>query len=335
MNILITGGTVFIGSNLARRCIELGHQVSILGQANNDWEARRAKELEGLGANVIIGSVLDVPLLRSATEAQTAVIHLAAAQHESDVDDSYFREINVGGTTNLLEASIAAGVCRFIHGSTIGVYGTAHKGALTEESPLKPENIYGITKLEGERVASQYRDRLSLTIVRISETYGPEDTRLLPMFRLVAKGWFPLIGASNNKHQPIFVGDLVTALAALLDNDRAAGETIVLAGPAPVSTREMVNTVEAALGGHAHRVSVPMVPMNAIAFAFEKIMPPLHVKPPLTRRRLDFYRKNFWFDTSKAVALLGTPPATDFAAGVRETLRWYLANGLLSLPPIA
>ena len=100
MNILITGATGFIGSNLARRCVELGHSVSAFGQDNSDWEARRAQELERLGARVIIGSVLDVPLVRSVAEGQTAVFHLAAAQHESDVDDNYYRDINVGGTRN-------------------------------------------------------------------------------------------------------------------------------------------------------------------------------------------------------------------------------------------
>ena len=335
MDILITGGTGFIGSNVARRFAELGHNVSILGLANNDWEARRAKELEGLGVKVILGSVLDMPIIRSATKAQTAVIHLAAAQHESDVDDSYYRDINVGGTRNVLEASVEAGVRQFIHGSTIGVYGTAQKGALAEDSPVKPENIYGITKLEGERVASEYRDRLSLTIVRISETYGPEDTRLLPMFRYVAKGWFPLIGAGSNKHQPIFVGDLIDAFAALLSNDKVTGETIVLAGPAPVSTREMIDTVELVIGRHIHKIYVPMMPMNVMALALEKVMPPLHMKPPLTRRRLDFYRKNFWFDTSKSAALLGVAPATSFAVGAQQTLQWYLANGLLVLQSVA
>lgn len=335
MNILITGGTGFIGSNLARQCVEKGHTVSILGQENNDWEARRARELERMGVKLIIGSVLDVPLVRKATEAQTAVFHLAAAQHESDVDDSYFRDINVGGTRNVLEASVESGVRQFVHGSTIGVYGTAQHGALTEESPVHPENIYGITKLEGERVASQYRDRLSLTTVRISETYGPEDMRLLPMFRLVAKGWFPLIGAGTNKHQPIFVTDLVSELLAILDNDKVAGETIILAGPVPVSTHEMIDTVERAIGRHIHRISVPMMPMNAMAFALEKVMPPLHIKPPLTRRRLDFYRKNFCFDVSKGSALLGVAPSTSFTSGAQETLQWYLSHGLLELQSVA
>jgi len=329
MEILITGGTGFIGSVLAIRCLNSGNRITVLGKANNEWESRRASNLQQQGIEVVLGSVLDENLLASVCADKDVIFHLAAAQHESDVDDEYFRNINVRGTQNLLEASVAAGVNRFIHGSTIGVYGSAHSGPLDEESPTRPENIYGITKLEGEKVALGFCDRLALTIVRISETYGPEDKRLLPMFRFVAKGWFPLIGAGANMHQPIFVNDLADALIALMNNDEAAGETVILAGPVPVSTAEMIDDVELAVGHHSHKLHIPMLPVAAMAYVLEKLLPPLHVKPPLTRRRLDFYRKNFWFDTSKATALVGVAPSTSFAAGAQLTLQWYLANGLL------
>lgn len=329
MDILVTGGTGFIGSRLAERCSDYQHRVTVPGLANSDWEARRARDLQAKGVIVVLGSVLDEKLLASVCAGKNAVFHLAAAQHESDVDDEYFRDINVRGTQNVLEASVAGGVGRFIHGSTIGVYGHAHRGPLDENSPTRPENIYGITKLEGEKIVHRFQDRLTTTIVRISETYGPEDKRLLPMFRYVKKGWFPMIGAGANMHQPIFVNDLVEALIAFLKNEASAGETVILAGPSPVSTAEMFDSVESALGCHSHKLRIPMMPMTAMAFTLEKVLPPLHIKPPLTRRRLDFYRKSFWFDTSKAADLLAVAPSTSFAAGAKITMQWYLANGLL------
>jgi nucleoside-diphosphate-sugar epimerase len=335
MDILITGGTGFIGSALAERCEKLNHRVTVLGQANNDWESRRARHLQAKGIVVILGSVLDEKLLNSVCDGKDVVVHLAAAQHETDVDDDYFRDINVNGTRNVLDASVAGGISRFVHGSTIGVYGSVQKGPLDEQSPTRPENIYGVTKLEGEHVVHEFRDRLSVSIVRISETYGPEDKRLLPMFRYVSNGWFPLIGAGGNMHQPIYIGDLVDALVALSDNDEAAGETVILAGPAPVSTEEMINSVELAVGRRSHRLRIPIMPMAAVAYALEKTLPPMHIKPPLTRRRLDFYRKSFWFDTSRAAALIGTTPSTNFAVGAQLTLEWYVANGLLVAQTVA
>jgi nucleoside-diphosphate-sugar epimerase len=329
MEVLITGGTGFIGSRLAERCNQSDIRVTVLGLANSEWEARRARQLQAQGIVVVLGSVRDEKLLASVCAGKDAVFHLAAAQHESDVDDEYFRQINVEGTRHLLEACIANGVSRLIHGSTIGVYGDAQKGPLDENSPTRPGNIYGVTKLEGEQVVRSYIDRIAATIVRISETYGPEDSRLLPMFRYVAKGWFPVVGAGANMHQPIFVDDLVGGLISLMKKDESAGETVILAGPAPVSTAQMVESVESALGHSSHRLRIPMLPMAAMAFVLEKTLPPLRIKPPLTRRRLDFYRKNFWFDTNKALELIGEAPATSFAAGARMTLQWYLTNGLL------
>ena len=260
---------------------------------------------------------------------------MQAAQHESNVKDDYFRQINVDGTRNVLEASVDGGVDRFIHGSTIGVYGASQEGPIDESSPLMPENIYGITKLEGERVVSEFNDRLRTTIVRISETYGPEDSRLLPMFRLMSKGWFPLIGSGANMHQPIFVSDLADALLALSGNDAAVGETVVLAGPAPVSTMEMITSVEHALGHPSRKLKVPLALMTGAAHVLENLMPMLKLKPPLTRRRLDFYRGSFWFDASKAARLTGAEPAVDFSTGASLTLQWYRTNGLLVSQPAA
>lgn len=335
MNILITGGTGFIGSVLARRCAETGCRVTVVGLANNDWESRRARDLSDLGIEVVIGSVLDRALISDACRGRDTLVHLAAAQHESKVKDEYFRRINVDGTRNVLAASVDSGVDRFIHGSTIGVYGDSQDGPINESSPLNPENIYGKTKLEAENVAAEFGDRLKLTIVRISETYGPEDSRLLPMFRLVSKGWFPLIGSGANMHQPIFVSDLANALLALADNEAAVGQTVILAGPKPVSTVEMINSVERALGHPSRKLKVPLVLMTGAAHVLESLLPLLNVKPPLTRRRLDFYRKNFWFDASKAAELTGAFPSVDFPTGASLTLQWYRANGLLLSQPAA
>ena len=81
------------------------------------------------------------------------------------------------GFINMLEAAVEAGVHRFVHGSIIRVYGISNNGSVRDDSPLQPDNIYGITKLEGEKVVRKFFDKLPLAIVRISETYGPRTSR--------------------------------------------------------------------------------------------------------------------------------------------------------------
>ena len=140
------------------------------------------------------------------------IIHLAAAQHESGVPDSYFETVNVAGTRNLLAASRDAGVRRFVYGSTIGVYGSAASGTLDESSPPNPDNVYGRTKLAAERVVREQGTDFETCIVRISETYGPGDFRLLKLFRAIDRGKFLMIGSGENRRQAMHVDDLVRAL---------------------------------------------------------------------------------------------------------------------------
>lgn len=329
MRMLITGATGFIGGALARRCGEQGHSVTAFGRVNDDWERRRSKELSDTGIEVVIGSVLDLDILEKICKDKDAVVHLAAAQHESNVGDDYFWRINVQGTESLLNASIAAGVRRFLHGSTIGVYGSAAEGELDETSPLKPDNVYGRTKLEGERVAAAYCDRIPVSIVRISETYGPDDKRLLKLFRTIKSGRFFIIGSGRNDHHPVYIDDLVEGLLLDLHAEAAVGQTVNLAGATPVTTEEMVRSVAQAVGTRAGKLKIPLWPFDAAAILMEKTMPPIGLSPILTRRRLDFFRKSFSFSREKARSLLGFEPKVDFAEGARRCAEWYTAHGML------
>lgn len=212
MQVLITGGTGFIGSRLALRCLEDGHAVRVLGQRNTEAETANADRIEERGAEVMIASVTSKEEVREAMQGVDTVFHLAAAQHEANVPDQHFYDVNVGGTKNVLGAAADAGVGQFVHGSSIGVYGSAIDGTLDESSQTNPDNIYGITKLEGENLALTYNGRLPVSVIRISEAYGPGDMRLLRLFRAIAKQKFFMIGKGENLHHPIYIDDLLDGI---------------------------------------------------------------------------------------------------------------------------
>jgi nucleoside-diphosphate-sugar epimerase len=329
MQILITGGTGFIGSRLAIRCLEDGHQVRVLGRKNTPWEERNLAALEERGIEVVLGSVTDPDSLKDAVNGVDVVYHLAAAQHESNVPDQYFWDINVTGTRYMLEASVAAGVKRFVHGSTIGVYGSAASGEITPDTPVAPDNIYGITKREGESLALSYRDRLNLTVVRISETYGPGDSRLLKLFKGIKKGYFFKIGSGDNLHHLIFVDDLVEGFVRTAAEEDTIGEAYVIAGGEPITTDEMIDTIREALDAKLLPFRAPMWPFLWAGRFFENTMARVGMKPPLTTRRMDFFRKTFYFNQAKTAALIGTVATTSFAEGTRQTMEWYMQNGML------
>ena len=124
----------------------------MLGQENTPAEIENRRLLEKEGVEVVLGSVTDPDVLEAAVRQVETIFHLAAAQHEMDVPDEHFWAVNVAGTEALLTAACDAGVRRFVHGSTIGVYGKA-EGILDESSICQPDNIYGRTKLAGEERA--------------------------------------------------------------------------------------------------------------------------------------------------------------------------------------
>lgn len=330
MRLLVTGGSGFIGSRLALAARERNIDFVVTGQLNTESERSRTDELTRAGIAMVKGPIQDAAFARQIVAGCDCVIHLAAAQHEANVPDSYFEELNVGGTRTLLEASHGAGVKRFVYGSTIGVYGSADLGALNEASPTHPVNIYGRTKLAAEQVVREYAPALETCIVRISETYGPGDIRLLKLFRAIDCGTFMMIGGGQNKRQAMHVGDLIRGLLIATDHPAASGQTFVMPGHEVMTTRQMVEMIAGALGRPNPRLSVPIWPFMAAAVVCEATLTPFGLQPPLHRRRLDFFRKDFVFSTRKAEMRLGFTPQISFSEGARDTVAWYRAQGMLA-----
>jgi len=327
--VLITGGTGFIGSRLALRCLSTGHAVRILGQENTPAEASNRRLAAERGAEVVLASVTDAERMPEILKGVDVVYHLAAAQHEVNIPDERFREINVQGTVNLLEASARAGVRRFVHGSTIGVYGRAMQGVVDERTAPNPDNIYGKTKLEGETAALSFKERVAVTIVRIPETYGPGDRRLLKLFKAIRKGVFVTVGGGRNLHHLIYIDDLVDAFFLAAERPEAPGETFLVAGSGPVSTDEMVAAIAAAVGRRPPRFHLPLFPFVSAAIVMEAAFRPFGKKPPLHRRRMDFFRKSYSFSVDKATRTLGFHPTVLFPEGVARTADWYRGQNLL------
>jgi len=251
VRIVVTGTSGFIGCRLAQILTDIGHEVVATGRTVNAVETDRVKRLEKLGIKVVTGSLLEAGFADRLVERCDAVIHLAAAQHEGNVPDSYFREVNVEGTRALLDAAAKAGVRRFVYGSTIGIYGSARDGELDENSPPHPENIYGQTKYEAEQVVLQYAPRLQVCIARISETFGPGDFRLLKLFRGIERGTFPMLGSCENLRQVIYVDDLAKGLLLAAEHPAAVGQTFVFAGNEVMTTNAMV--------AHIHAKAMPVI----------------------------------------------------------------------------
>ena len=328
MKILVTGGTGFIGSRLAQECLQQGNSVVVLGQENSPAESQNKKVLEQKGAEIVLGSVTERQKILDLLSDVDLVYHLAATQHEMNVPDQRFWDVNVFGTKNLLEASVRAGIRRFVHGSTIGVYHSLN-GTIDECSPCRPDNIYGVTKLEGEKIVLSFKDKLQVVVIRIPEVYGPGDRRLLKLFRTIQKKLFFMIGDGKNLHHPIYVDDLIGALLVAAKCEKAVGEILLVAGKETVTTDDMVATIAEQLGAKIPSFRAPLSPFLIIATVAETLLRPLGIQPPIHRRRMDFFSKSFTLSGEKAFNTLHFVPKVSFSEGVCKTAKWYKQMGYL------
>lgn len=132
MNILVTGGSGFIGTHLVSDLLKEGHRVLI-------YDRQRSETYPGL---CIVGDVRDKEKLADSMHGVDAVYHLAA-EHRDDVRPvSLYYEVNVGGAENVVYALGKNGVKRLIFTSTVALYGL-NPGEPSEDSPIKPFNDYG------------------------------------------------------------------------------------------------------------------------------------------------------------------------------------------------
>jgi nucleoside-diphosphate-sugar epimerase len=328
VRLLVTGGTGFIGSRLALAASGAGHEVVASGLTGTPPTAANAQELQKAGIRVEICTIDELVQVPGVLERVDAVIHLAAAQHEMNVPDAHFHRVNVAGTAQLLAAAKAAGVGRFVHGSTIGVYGGLG-GVVDENTQPAPENIYGVTKLEAERLVLAEAAHMPVVVVRISEVYGPGDRRLLKLFKAVQRRRFFHLGGGRNLHHPIYIDDLVRGLLLTAEHPAAAGQLVILPGKDVVTTDEMVAAVALAVRQPSPTLRLPLWPFLAAAGLLEATLRPIGIQPPLHRRRMDFFRKSFQLDGSKALGLLGFAPLVGFVEGAQRTSRWYQECGML------
>ena len=323
--VLVTGAAGFTGLALARSLARRGQHVR--GLVRN---RKRASYLEQAGVEIIAGDVRDRATVQEALLGVDTVYHLAAVFRRAGVPDSEYRSVHVDATRQLVECSAAAGVRRFVHCSTVGVHGDVEAQApAAEDAPFHPGDIYQVTKLEGERMALDTAGRvgLPLTVVRPGPIYGPGDRRLLKLIGGVARKRFVLLGDGSPHFQMVYVDDLTEGFRLAAETPAAVGRTYIVAGGEAPTLNELVDEIAAVAHVAPPRTRLPVWPFWVAGAICEGICVPLGIEPPIFRRRVAFFTKNRWFDTSRARDELGYAPKVRLRDGIRRTLDSYRGLG--------
>jgi dTDP-glucose 4,6-dehydratase len=317
LRLLVTGGAGFIGSNLVRVLLQERPDVEVVNLDLLTYAGNLANlaDLEDHPRHRFVqGDICDGPLVASLLDGVDAVLNLAAESHvdRSIQQPAPFVQTNVVGTRVLLDASLAAGVSRFVQISTDEVYGELPwadpeamdptRSRFTETFPLGPRSPYAASKAAGDLLALSYRTTygLDLVIARSSNNYGPRQhpEKLIPLMAIQAmKGEsLPVYGDGLHIRDWIYVDDFCAGILATLEEGRS-GEVYNFGGDAERTNLQVVRAILKTLGRSE----------DLITFVPDR--------PGHDRR--------YAMDASKASRELGWVPKADFETKLATTVEWY------------
>ncbi len=319
MKVFVTGGTGFIGGEVARQLRARGDDVVCLVR-----NPGRAAKLTDLGCELVSGDLADSEAIRRGMEGCEAVVH-AAAMYEVGIpvkQHPAMWEANVAGTERVLKAAREANVAKLVYVSTVGVFGNTHRQVVDEsyEHPGKEfTSYYEETKLEAHKVAKRMiEDGLPGTIVQPGGVYGPGDTsQVADLLEQFFAGRLPLIPFPELGICLTHVEDIAGGILLALDKGRV-GETYVLSGPV-TTMREAIETVAAATGRKAPKYALPTAMMKMLT-PIGPLVGRMMGQPPNLRELISSADGvTFWASHEKASRELGYAPR-GLEEGLRQTL---------------
>ena len=312
MNILVTGGAGFIGSNYVRMLLDTGDDrvinFDLLTYAGN------LENLAGYESNpryrFVRGDIRDRAALKEvlADEKIEAVVHFAAESHvdRSVEGPEVFVLTNILGTEVLLEESRAAGIDRFVMVSTDEVYGSlGPEGLFVETTPLAPNSPYAASKASADLMCRSFFKTFNFPVLttRCSNNYGPFQfpEKLLPL--MIANALedkpLPVYGDGQNVRDWLYVEDHCTAIDLVLRRGRPGG-IYNIGGCNEMKNLDLVEMLVDRLGKSR----------DLITFVKDR---PGH-------------DQRYAIDASLIEQELGWKPSLDFATGLTQTVDWYLEN---------
>jgi nucleoside-diphosphate-sugar epimerase len=313
MKVLVTGARGFIGRSQVAHLSERGWQVTAM-----DLTPPRDKPAPGV--TVATADIRMPEQWRPALAGVDVVIHLASAHLQVDLPESVYWETNVKSLRPLLEASRDAGVKHFVHTSSVGVHGSLVRVPGDEEAPLAPESVYEQTKAAGEEAVRGFladAGAMGVTIVRPAWVYGPGDPRTERILGAVARGRFIMFGGGRNHRHPIYIDDYLAGVERLLFKPETYGRTYILAGPAYLTSRELIAAAETVTGGKT-RIRVPLALGYAAGLGAELAGRIAGVAPPISRRTLAFFTNRNAFLTDRARREFGFAPTVGIVEGFQR-----------------
>jgi nucleoside-diphosphate-sugar epimerase len=322
--VLITGANGFLGAWLAKRLVARGDDVKCLVRKGSD-----ASSLSEISSTIVHGDVTDPPSLAAALEGVHTVFHLAGIRRGATRDD--FMKVNAEGTRHVGDAMVAAGAKRFVLVGSLAATGPSIGGVPRVESDsFNPQEWYGESKVEAEKLAFSFNDRLEVTSCRPARIIGPGDHENLTFFKLVKKGVILRIGGAERKLSFVDVEDVVDQLLLQADLPEAVGEAFFSASAETASVQELMTIVAEALKLSPRVVTVPETLLSLLGSAADVVTNVTGRKLPLNRKLARQLLAPGWTcSIEKARTKLGYAPKRKIRDSLFRSAESYVALGWL------
>lgn len=264
--ILVTGASGYVGNNLVRHLVKQGKPVRAM-VGNVEKAKLRLSDVESK-IEIVQGDVTKPESLGKIMQGVDTVIHLVAIAIEKG--NRTYEAINTQGTINMIEAAKAAGIKRFINMSQNGA---------------SPDIPYRFLRSKGIAQAYVAKSGLDWSAVKPSLIWGPQDefanvqARLIKLTPIV----FPLVGDGQATFQPVYVGDVVEALARCVDDPSTIGQEYDLGGPEVLTYEDIVKRVLKALGTSRILIKIPVPLLRPVVVIMQTVLP----VPPATTSLLE------------------------------------------------
>ena len=324
---LVTGGTGFVGSAVARRLLAENVPVRALARPGSD-----RRNLEDLEAQIVEGDLTDAASLARAVAGCDALFHVAADYRTWAPKPDELYRANVDGTRAILNAAKHAGVKRVVYTSSVATLGIPKDGTPGDErTPVTVEDMVGHykrSKFLAEDVAREFAaPGLEVVIVNPSTPIGPRDVKPTPTGRIVVDAASGKMPAYVDTGLNVVHVDDVAAGHWLAYQKGRSGDRYVLGGT-DMSLREILIEIAEIVGRRPPVLRLPHAAVLPIAYAAEAWARLTGFKPVATVEEVRMSKKRMYFSSDRAKRELGYDPRPPRAALV-DALQWFGRNGYL------
>lgn len=335
--LLVTGAAGFSGHHMVAEAVAAGYRVRATDVSSRHYGAM----FEALDVPFIAADLTREKGLDALVEGADGIIHVAGI-HDYSTPDHVIRAVNVKAVENICKAAAAARVPRFVHWSSVAVYGYDWHGEPVAEDAKKltpPNNNYNQSKWDGELVVQRFvkEKGLAAAILRPAAIYGTRCeyglfNAIKEIYKQRDKKKLLMVGTGDRIEAFVHIKDMCRASLFVFENEATTGEAYNVSDDSRITTAEFFNMINRELfGGEKEFIHVPLSVLTRVASASQFLARQLNRKPFLEKATLQYLSFDRLWDNTKLKDAGFRFLYPQVGPGMAETLDWYKKSGWLKL----